>query len=118
VSSVKSQINIQFLNQKTITISSEEATKTSLLDIALSQGVNLDHACGGVCACSTCHIIVTKGFNSLNPISENEDDQLDEAPGLTTHSRLACQTIANGSEDLDITIPSWNRNIVKEKEHD
>jgi len=86
----------------------------SLLDILLHRGVAIDHACGGVAACSTCHIIVREGFNSCNPAEEAEEDMLDTAPGLTPLSRLACQCVPNGSVDLVVEVPSWNRNFIKE----
>ncbi len=86
----------------------------SILDIALGHGVELDHACGGVCACSTCHVIVRSGLRSCNAASEEEEDQLDEAYGLTANSRLACQCVPTGTEDLVVEIPSWNRNLARE----
>ncbi len=95
-------------------ISSATGLPGSILDIALASGVDIDHACGGVCACSTCHIIVEKGFASCNPSTEEEEDQLEKAPGLSSNSRLACQCVPNGSEDLIIRVPSWNRNLVRE----
>jgi 2Fe-2S ferredoxin len=86
----------------------------SLLDIALHAGVDLDHACGGVCACSTCHVVVKEGFDSLSEASENEDDILDSAPGLKPTSRLSCQAVPDGTCDVVCEIPEWNRNLVKE----
>ncbi len=86
----------------------------SLLDIALKHGVDVDHACGGVCACSTCHCIVETGEETVSEMSDGEEDQLSYAPGLTPSSRLACQSVANGSSDLVVTIPDWNRNAVRE----
>lgn len=86
----------------------------SLLDILLHRGVPVDHACGGVSACSTCHVIVHKGLSSCNPAEEAEEDMLDTAPGLTPHSRLACQCVPNGSSEIEVEVPSWNRNFVKE----
>ena len=65
----------------------------SLLDILLNHKVPVDHACGGVAACSTCHVIVRKGLSSCNPAEEAEEDMLDTAPGLTPQSRLACQCV-------------------------
>ena len=88
----------------------------SILDIALASGISIDHACGGVCACSTCHIYVKKGLDSCSEATENENDMLDLAPELKTNSRLACQCIPNGKEDLIVEIPSWNRNNVREGE--
>ena len=86
----------------------------SLLDIALACDIDIDHACGGVSACSTCHVVVRQGLPSCNPSEEAEDDQLDKAPGLTPQSRLACQCVPNGTQDLVVEIPNWNRNLVRE----
>lgn len=86
----------------------------SILDIALGNGIEMDHACGGVCACSTCHVVVKEGFDTLNEPTEEEEDQLEEAPGLKPTSRLACQTIPDGTTDIVIEIPEWNRNLVQE----
>ena len=93
---------------------SREGQPGSILEIALGHGVDLDHACGGVCACSTCHVIVKKGLESIPEATEDEEDQLDCAPGLTPQSRLSCQSVPDGSTDLVVEIPSWNRNLVKE----
>jgi 2Fe-2S ferredoxin len=86
----------------------------SILDIALASGVDIDHACGGVVACSTCHIIVKQGLNTCNESTDEEEDQLDKAPGLTPFSRLACQCVPNGKENLVVEVPNWNRNLVRE----
>lgn len=89
----------------------------SILDIAEGAGLALDHACGGVCACSTCHVIVHEGLESCNEASDPELDQLDEAAGLTAKSRLGCQCVPDGSADIVVEIPDWNRNYAKEAEH-
>jgi len=86
----------------------------SVLDIALGAGIDLEHACGGVCACSTCHVIVKEGLDTCPEPTEDEDDQLEEAPGLSLQSRLACQCVPNGEKNLVIEIPEWNKNLVKE----
>ena len=86
----------------------------SLLDIALGAGVDLEHACGGVCACSTCHVIVKAGLESCNEGTDDEFDQLDEAPAITLQSRLACQCVPSGTMDLVVEIPAVNKNLVKE----
>lgn len=86
----------------------------SILDIALKHGIELDHACGGVCACSTCHVIVRQGLNACNEASDEEEDQLDDAYGLTPQSRLGCQCIPNGTQDMVVEIPDWNRNLSRE----
>ncbi|MBI3911217.1 MAG: 2Fe-2S iron-sulfur cluster binding domain-containing protein [Armatimonadetes bacterium] len=86
----------------------------SILDIALGHGIDLEHTCGGVCACSTCHVIVKRGLPSCSEATEDEEDQLEEAPGLTIQSRLGCQCVPDGSMDVVVEIPAWNRNVVKE----
>ena len=86
----------------------------SLLDIALGAGISVDHACGGVCACSTCHVIVRQGLETCNEATEAELDELDEARGVELQSRLACQCVPDGTKDLVVEIPAWNRNLVKE----
>lgn len=86
----------------------------SILDIATEAGVEINHSCGGVCACSTCHVYVQEGFGSCSKATEDEEDMLDEAPALTPESRLSCQCVPNGTQDLRVVIPKWNRNLVKE----
>ena len=89
----------------------------SLLAIAEEAGVEINHSCGGVCACSTCHVYVREGAESCPPASEDEEDELDKAPALTPDSRLSCQCVPNGSADVEVVIPRWNRNQVKEGDH-
>lgn len=84
----------------------------SLLDVAIGFGIPLDHACGGHCACTACHVIVSRGDDQLSPMEEEEADRLDLAAGLTLHSRLACQSVVLG--DVVVTIPDWNRNYAGE----
>jgi 2Fe-2S ferredoxin len=86
----------------------------SILDVALGHGIEIDHACGGVCACSTCHVLVNEGAETINEASEAEEDQLENAPGLCSRSRLACQAVPDGSADVVVEIPAWNRNLVQE----
>ncbi|MBL4849511.1 MAG: 2Fe-2S iron-sulfur cluster binding domain-containing protein [Planctomycetes bacterium] len=87
----------------------------SLLRLAHAAGVEIDHACGGVCACSTCHVVLDQGgFDTTNEASEDEEDMIDLAPGITGTSRLACQCVPDGTRDLVVEIPSWNRNAVQE----
>lgn len=89
----------------------------SILDIALGNDIDIDHACGGVCACSTCHVIVREGFETLNDANDDEEDQLDTAPGLEPESRLACQAVPDGTKDIVVEIPEWNINHVSEDHH-
>ena len=112
---------ITFLPEgKTVTVEpaalplSREGKAGSILDIADGHDVAIDHACGGVCACSTCHVIVREGFDSLPEATEAEEDMLDEAPGVELSSRLACQAVPDGSENVVVEIPGWNRNHAKE----
>lgn len=86
----------------------------SVLDIALSQDIDIDHACGGVCACSTCHVIIEEGLETCSESTDDEEDQLEKAPGLTPKSRLACQCVPDGTKNLVVRVPNWNRNLVRE----
>jgi 2Fe-2S ferredoxin len=92
----------------------EHGKPESVLDVAINFGVQIEHACGGSCACTTCHVIVKEGDDNLepNPADDDELDRLDQAPGLTLHSRLACQAVVKG--DVTVEIPGWNRNYVSE----
>ena len=89
----------------------------SVLDIALAHGIDIEHTCGGVVACSTCHCIVREGFEQLQETTDDEEDMLDNAPGLETTSRLSCQAVFPGTGDVVVEIPAWNRNAVKETPH-
>ena len=85
----------------------------SICDAMLANDVDIEHACEKSCACTTCHVIVREGFDSLNESSEEEDDLLDKAWGLEPESRLSCQAIV-GDEDLVIEIPKYTINHAKE----
>ena len=76
----------------------------SLLDIALENGVDVAHNCGGACACVTCHVIVQEGEAFLSDMEEDEEDRLDQADGLSLHSRLACQAVVTGKGDVTVQI--------------
>ena len=91
-----------------------EATRgRSICDTLLDNGVEIEHACDMSCACTTCHVIVRQGFDSLNEAEESEDDLLDRAWGLTPQSRLSCQAIV-AAEDLVIEIPKYTINHARE----
>ncbi|OFX24656.1 MAG: 2Fe-2S ferredoxin [Anaeromyxobacter sp. RBG_16_69_14] len=77
---------------------------SSILEAAEAAGVDLPHNCGGVCACTTCHVLVEQGFASLSEIEDHEDDKLNEAEGLTARSRLGCQACVEGT-DVVVRIP-------------
>lgn len=88
----------------------------SLLEIALANGIALDHACGGVCACSTCHVKILSGAGAFSEASEDEEDQLDSARGVELSSRLGCQARLQRrpEEPIEVAIPEWNVNLVRE----
>jgi 2Fe-2S ferredoxin len=86
----------------------------SVLDIALHHGVEIEHVCGGVAACSTCHVHIKSGGDTCNSAEDYEQDMLDVAPGVTPESRLSCQCVPNGEKDLVVEVPGWNRNLVRE----
>ena len=86
---------------------------TSICDALLDHGIEIEHACEKSCACTTCHVIVREGFSSLPDSSEDEDDLLDRAWGLTPLSRLSCQAIV-ADADLKIEIPRYTINYAKE----
>jgi len=89
----------------------------SVLDIVSAVDEHLiEHTCGGVQACSTCHIYVEKGFDQCNEPSEREEDYLENARAVKLNSRLACCCVPDGSVDLVIRVPDWNKNEVKEND--
>lgn len=91
----------------------EAKTGDSICNILLENEIDIDHACDQVCACTTCHVIVREGYNSLNEAKENEEDLLDKAWGLEPQSRLSCQAIV-GTQDLVVEIPKYSINMAKE----
>jgi 2Fe-2S ferredoxin len=85
----------------------------SILDVLLGHGIPLEHACGGNCACTTCHVIVKAGGQKLSPAEESEDDLLDKAPGLTPTSRLGCQAVVEDPEaEIVVLIPRFTINQI------
>ncbi|MCG6202353.1 ISC system 2Fe-2S type ferredoxin [Psychromonas antarctica] len=85
----------------------------TILDVALKNAINIEHACEKSCACTTCHIVVREGFDSLDESDELEDDMLDKAWGLEPESRLSCQACVD-NEDLVVEIPKYTVNMVSE----
>lgn len=88
-----------------------------LLEIAVEAGINIEHSCGGVCACSTCHVYVEQGIEQVSESTEAEEDRVEEAPGLQINSRLSCQCEVEGDGPIVVRVPAWNRNAVKEVPH-
>ena len=85
----------------------------TICDTLLENGIEIEHACEKSCACTTCHVIVREGFESLVPAEELEEDLLDKAWGLEPMSRLSCQALVM-SQDLVVEIPKYSINMVKE----
>lgn len=89
----------------------------SILDVAINNNVFLDHACGGNCACTTCHVQVIKGAELLSELDDDEADRLDMAADLQLNSRLGCQVTIEKPGEVVVQIPAWNRNYVSEEHH-
>ncbi len=85
----------------------------SICQTLLDNHIEIEHACDQVCACTTCHVIVREGYQSLPRSDDLEDDMLDKAWGLTSQSRLSCQALVQ-DEDLTIEIPKYTINLAKE----
>jgi 2Fe-2S ferredoxin len=85
-----------------MTVEVEEGT--TVLDAALDNDIDLDHNCGGNCACSTCHVVISEGLESLNEVSEDEEELLEEVDTRYPGSRLACQ--CEVVQDLVVTNPN------------
>ncbi|PJI50830.1 MAG: ISC system 2Fe-2S type ferredoxin [Pseudomonas sp.] len=85
----------------------------TIMKAALRNGIEIEHACEMSCACTTCHVIVREGFNSMEGSDELEDDMLDKAWGLEADSRLSCQAVV-GETDLVVEIPKYTINQVSE----
>src|SRR5580700_7844502 len=107
-------VEVTFLPEgKTVTF--EHGKQESLLDVALNFGIHLDHACGGNCACTTCHVWVKEGADLISEMEDDEADKLDMAADLQLNSRLGCQTVIKKPGKLVVEIPAWNRNYVSEE---
>ena len=87
---------------------------TSVCEALLDHGIEIEHACEMSCACTTCHVVVKQGFDSLGEMDEAEEDLLDRAWGLTPTSRLSCQAILS-DQDVVIEIPKYSINHAREK---
>jgi 2Fe-2S ferredoxin len=86
---------------------------TSICDVLLDNDIDIEHACEKSCACTTCHVVIREGYNSLEAAEEAEEDLLDKAWGLEPTSRLSCQAIV-GETPLTIEIPKYTINMAKE----
>jgi len=92
----------------------EAESGVSICDAALANGIEIEHVCEKSCACTTCHVIIREGLDSLEGAEESEEDLLDKAWGLEPESRLSCQALV-GDEDLVIEIPKYTINMVSEQ---
>ncbi len=88
----------------------------SICDNLLDNGIEIEHACEKSCACTTCHVVIREGFDTLSEATETEEDLLDKAWGLEPTSRLSCQALMGG-QDVVIEIPKYTINMVKEGGH-
>lgn len=91
----------------------EAVAGETLCDTLLSNGIDIEHACEKSCACTTCHVIIREGFNSLDPAEDTEEDMLDKAWGLEPYSRLSCQSVVK-DVPLVVEIPKYTINMTKE----
>ena len=89
------------------------ASGTSICEALLENGIAIEHACEMSCACTTCHVVVKEGMNSLGEMDESEEDLLDRAWGLTPTSRLSCQAILS-DKDVVVEIPKYTINHARE----
>ncbi len=92
----------------------EGTTGEPILNILLNHDIHVEHACDMQCACTTCHVYIREGFDSLAPASEKEEDMLDKAWGLDMDSRLSCQARLNG-KDVVVEIPKYTINLAAEE---
>src|SRR5947208_16342536 len=91
---------------------SDHGKRASLLDVACNFDIHLEHACGGSCACTPCHVIVLEGEKNLSEAEDDEVDRRDIAPGLTLGPRLGCQAVI--ADDVKWDKPGWNKNFVSD----
>ncbi|MBC8210271.1 MAG: ISC system 2Fe-2S type ferredoxin [Gammaproteobacteria bacterium] len=91
----------------------EAQSGVSICDSLLQHGIEIEHACEKSCACTTCHVYIREGFDTLQESDENEDDYLDKAWGLEPDSRLSCQAKV-AKDDIVIEIPKYTINMVSE----
>lgn len=91
----------------------EADSNVNLCQQLLDHKVDMEHACGMVGACTTCHVIIEQGFDSLPDASDQEEDMLDRAWGVTPHSRLSCQ-VKPGDTELVVALPRYTINLARE----
>jgi len=99
------KINFEEKGVAPITIANLEPNQT-LLEICLKNDIELHHNCGGVCACTTCHLYIDKGMDSIDELTDREEDFIDRAKDPRLNSRLGCQSLLlDGDGEIEITLP-------------
>ena len=91
----------------------EAESGISICNAALKNDIDIEHACEKSCACTTCHLYIREGFDSLAEATDLEEDYLDKAWGVDPDSRLSCQALV-GDDDLVIEVPKYTINMVSE----
>jgi 2Fe-2S ferredoxin len=107
------KITFKIDGEPDVTLEAKEGQ--SILDVALDHHIDLEHNCGGNCACTTCHVIIREGVKNLSEMDEDEEDRLDTAEGLTLTSRLGCQARIKG--DLVVEIPKQTQPFRAAEQH-
>jgi len=102
----KIKINFEEAGKESIELPIAEGE--SVLDVCLDNGIELQHNCGGVCGCSTCHVYVNKGMDNIQEISDKEEDFIDRAVNPRITSRLGCQCVIEAG-DIEVTLPDQNQ---------
>jgi len=102
---IMAKITFEFEDKNKTPLEFDIEVGDTVLEIADFNDVHLNHNCGGVCACSTCHVYITKGMDSLQEISEKEEDFIDRASNPKLNSRLGCQCVLEADEDISVIIP-------------
>ena len=110
-------VKVTFITAQDQRITAEAAVGTRLLEAGQNAGMPLEGTCEGQMACSTCHVIVTpEWFGKLAPASDDEEDMLDLAFGLTHTSRLGCQIrMSEALDGLVVRLPAATRNMMVDK---
>jgi len=106
---------VTFITENPENITLDVKAGETILDIALDHDIEIEHNCGGNCACTTCHVIIREGFDRLSEMEEEEEDRLDTSPDLTLTSRLACQALVEG--DCVVEIPKNTQEFRKAEQH-
>ncbi len=99
------KIKFEEKGKEPVTLNNIEAGQ-SLLEVVLTNDIELHHNCGGVCACTTCHLYVDKGMEFIEELSDKEEDFIDRAMNPKLNSRLGCQSLLlDGDGEIEVTLP-------------